>query len=1050
MTPLYSAISKYFDSEITLKSSKGSFDEGLIRLGKTADTATAKDIEKVLKSNVYKQLQVNLPPVGAKTAVQKILDELGRLEKQLGGEAPAAKDPGFERQAEALVTLEVGLKRFGLYFDWAEVSKFRSQINVLKEQQAALRTAPELVRDAQAQLSALERKLQDLLVRQAQEIAELQGGVEKVKSVGGPKIKRLETLLTQISEAHNAQTLASAEVERARKLILELRKLIESSVVQVPMSASTKTPTLEATTMTGIRFSTSTSEEPIDVETDESKMLRQSDEVVVEVDEDVFEMDFPELELSVEQSERVKDIELSEDIRILDALSTEFASLLELNPIQQQQVALLREQNLERVVQTEIIRALRPQLETEFIALQQEQQKNLNQYTIDLAQYAQEGIDTNEAIMTASVASGMLGSNALAGDELKKIEDLLRSFERQREQIVQAKAEEVARVERLLGRQASLLDELRGALTTFEPLGTAQTANFSKLLTELEVATQLRQPREDLTKALGDEIGGLQIALETWEAAARAEAERLAEEQRRLETEARQAEEARLAAERAALQQLEQERMQAMERAEAQRVEAERVERERLAAIERERQHQQAEAEAAAQREAQRVEAERRAVVAREGGMLRAMRLSLAALPDLPELATDHALLEAQLGMSAKQLEAGTPITSGLENFKLGLENLGIRAREVYAQRISDLQNRANELGALEVVMTLTNAKEGLDTGNFPDLALLETELRAHREARLAAQRRELTDLEGAVKEFAGNPQSVMLQTQIAEARGRHESGMLTGLAPLWDELENLRIAEEQAVAAWRVRAETVMREVNAYRQMGGETVRQLLRLSTVLATEPGTRLAPETRLKLERSLEEAERLLVLARQEADAANAVALALQSSGQIDDLLGIFGGDMSIMKQAAAEAKIIPIKEEGEAPEVMTVSSSGDTSNLATVWIAEVSKERGVAQAALIAANGELQAGSIHEPAKIATLLLEMDRYQRELAKELERRPARICTVEQTGGTLLALFLAGENTTKHFITVKIDDVAVMSRIFANAQRDFETLKNWSQAT
>jgi hypothetical protein len=130
--------------------------------------------------------------------------------------------------------------------------------------------------------------------------------------------------------------------------------------------------------------------------------------------------------------------------------------------------------------------------------------------------------------------------------------------------------------------------------------------------------------------------------------------------------------------------------------------------------------------------------------------------------------------------------------------------------------------------------------------------------------------------------------------------------------------------------------------------------------------------------------------------------------------------------------------------------MTVASSGSSSNLATAWISEVSKERGVAQAALIAANGELQAGSIHEPAKIATLLLEMDKYQRELAKELERRPARICTVEQTGGTLLAMFLAGEQDTKHFITLQIEDVAVMSRIFANAQRDYETLKNWSQTT
>ncbi len=1048
MTPLYAAISKYFDSENAIKATKGSLEEGLTRLGKTADTVSAKDIEKVLKSNVYKQLQVSLPPAGAKTAVQKILDELAKLEKQFGSEAPPVKDPALDRQAEALVPLEQGLKRFALYFDWAEVSKFRSQINVIREQQAASRTAPELLRDAQTQLGALERKLQDLLVRQAQEIAELQGGFEKVKSVGGPRVKRLEGLLTQIVEAQETQTLASAEVERARKLVLELRKLIESSVVQVPPAV--KNPTVVPTSMSQINLPAVDFDDAIVIDDNSVALQAATDLVEVEGLDDSLniDLDFPELELTPEQSERVKEIELAEDARILEALSLEFAALIDLNPLRKEQFLSLTQQNLAGQVQSETIRALHPELEVDFSQLLEEQQRNLNQYTTLVEKYSSEGIDTNEATVTASVANGMLSGKALAGDELKKIEDLLRSFERQLEQQRQAKIEEAARIERLIGRQASLLDELRGALATFEPLGAAQTATLSQLLTELEVATQLRQPREDLTKALTEHMAHLETALEAWQLEQQRQAEQIAEQQRQLEAQQRQAEEARLAAERLELQRLEQEKMQAMERAQAQQLETERLERERLAALQRESERLEAEQLAAQKRENERLEAERRALVAREGGMLRAMRLSLAALPDLPELATDHASLEAQLGVSAKQLETGVPITGLLENFKLGLESLGKRAREVFTQRMTDLERRANELGAFEVVHTLLTARDGLEVGNFPDLALLEAELRAHREARLAAQRRELTDLEGAVKEFTGNPQSVSLQTQIAESRGRHEAGMLTSLAPLWDELEGLRISEENAVNAWRIRAETVMREVNLYRQMGGETIRQLLRLSTVLATEPGTRLAPETRLKLERTLEEAERLLQLARQEAEAANAVAAALRDSGQIEDLLGIFGGDMSAMKQAAAEAKLTPV-EAPRAPVVVSVSSSVST-NLATTWIAEVSKERGVAQAALITANGELQAGSIHEPQKIATLLLEMDKYQRELAKELERRPARICTVEQTGGTLLTMFLAGENETKHFITVQIDDVAVMSRIFANAQRDYETLKNWSQTT
>ncbi len=1055
MSPLYTAITQFLASDPSLKASKSSFDEGLLRLGKNPNTASSKDMEKVLKSNVYKQLQVSLPPASAKTTVQRILDELIKLEQQFGSEAPPVKDPALERQTEALAPLEAGLKRFTLYFDWAEVSKFRSQITVIREQQTAGRTVPDLLRDAQAQLVALDRKLQDLLVRQAQEIAELQGGFEKVKSVGGPRVKRLEGLITQITEAQESQTLASAEVERARKLVLELRKLIESSVVQLPPTATqtkppaTKTPTVVPTSVSQIKLPAVDFDDAIVIDDNDPPTAAPSDGVEVDVDLDdlSIDLDFPDLELTPEQSERVKDMELSEDARLLEGLSLEFASLLELNTAWQQKLLELQEKNLSREVQTNEIRALRPQLEADFTSALQSQQQRLTEVRGVVQTYSAEGLDTSDAQVTLSVAGGMLSGNALATDELKKIEDLLRSFERQLEQLRLAKAEEAARAERLLSRQAALLDELRGALNTFEPLG-SQTATLSRLLTELEMATQLQQPREDLSKALNQEVVVLQQALEAWQTAERAKAEAAAEAARQQELERQRAEEARLEQQRLEQQRILQEQMQAMERAEAQRLEQQRLEQQRLEAEQRERERLEAERLATEQRERERLEAERRALVAREGGMLRAMRLSLAALPDLPELASEHAALEAQLGLSSKQLEAGTPITSALEQFKLGLENIGKRARDVFNQRLGSLDQRANELGALEILSNLSKARQGIEVGDFPDLAVLEADLRAHRESRLAAQRRELTDLEGAIKEFAGNPQSVQLQTQIAEARGRHEAGMLTSLAPLWDALESLGIAEENAVQVWRVRAETVMREVNQYRQMGGETIRQLLRLSSVLATEPGTRLAPETRLKLERTLEEAERLLLVARQEAEAATAVAAALRDTGQIDDLLGIFGGDTSIVKQAAQEARTSPQEEPEPAPVMMMAATNQTTTNLATTWIQEVSKERGVAQAALITASGELQAGSIHEPNKIATLLLEMDKYQRELSKELERRPARICTIEQTSGTLLAMFLAGEQDTKHFITVKIEDIAVMSRIFANAQRDYEALRNWSQ--
>ncbi|MFN3266939.1 MAG: hypothetical protein ACK41E_08880 [Deinococcales bacterium] len=1042
---IYPVLIKYLDSDVALKNAKTSLDEGLMRLGKNPNNASARDIEKILKSNVYKQLQVTLPPASAKALVQKVLDELLKLEKQFGSETPPQKDPALERQAEALGKLEESLKRFNLYFDWAEVTKLKSQLSVIKEQHANAKAVPVVVRDAQNQLEALERKLQDLLVRQAQDIAELQTGFEKVKSIGGPRVKRLEGVIAQIVEAQREHTLATGEVERARKLVIELRKLIESSVVSVPPVV--KSSTVLPSTVSQIRLPvTSTEDDAIIVD---DSVVSQSSDAVVEIegldDESLdIDIDFPELELSPEQSERVKDIELAEDARLLESILSEFSPLFELQPEHRKEFENLQRQNLERVVQTPAIQALRPVLESSYSNLLAQQQQQLETMQQSLQRFSE--LDTSEAAMTAQIAAGMLQSGTLVGDELKKIEDLLRGYERQFVQLEQQKAEEAARIERLLQRQANLIGEMQGALETFAPLGSAQNAKFSQLLTELEVATQLRQPREDLSKSLAEELLRLERELEAFQAAQRAEEARLAEEARQKAEEARLAEEARQEALRQEAARVERERIQALERAEAERLERERIERERREAEERERQRKEAERLATEERERQRQEAERRALIAREGGMLRAMRLSLAALPDLPELASEHASLEAQLGLAAKQLEAGTPITGNIEAFKVGLEHLGKRARQVYLERLEDFERRAQELEAIEVLDNINTAKQGLDVGNFPDLAALESEIRASREARLSGQRRELTELESALKDFAGNPQSVLLQTQVAAARGRHEAGVLTNLAPLWDELENLRIAEEAAVVAWRTRAENVLREVNQYRQMGGETVRQLLRLSTVLAAEPGTRLTPETRLKLERTLEEAERLLQVARQEAEAATAVAAALRDVGQIDDLLGIFGGDSQVLQQAVIEAKTAPSEEEiFVAPVVVAQNSSHSP---AAVWVSEVSKERGVASAALIAASGELQAGSVHEPQKIANLLLEMDKYQRELAKELERRPARICTIEQSGSTFLAIFLSGELETKHFIAVKIDDVAVMSRIFANAQRDFESLRNWSQ--
>src|SRR5690606_38504328 len=79
-------------------------------------------------------------------------------------------------------------------------------------------------------LEAVAQKLEDQLVLQAREVGELDEALEVVRSLGGPKVRRLESLVNHMRSAQEARHLAPAELERARRLARDLRKLIESSV----------------------------------------------------------------------------------------------------------------------------------------------------------------------------------------------------------------------------------------------------------------------------------------------------------------------------------------------------------------------------------------------------------------------------------------------------------------------------------------------------------------------------------------------------------------------------------------------------------------------------------------------------------------------------------------------------------------------------------------------------------------------------------------------------------------------------------------------------
>jgi chromosome segregation protein len=1103
MNQIYQATLKLLESDPDTKGFQTILDEGLSRLGKTPTDANVREIEKTLKSNVYRQLQVSLPANAAKEKIQSILAKVALMDAPASVSQAANAQAELERQAALIVPLDAGQKRFTLYFEWSEVQKFRSQLKVIQEQQAAGNLIPDLLRDATRQLELLEEKLQDSLVRQGQDINELLAGFERVKSMGGPRVKRLESLIGQISESQSSQSLAPAEVERARKLVVELRRLVESSVVAVsaaPVEAEEDSIIIEEPV-----------EAPAPSATGEILQIESADD-------DDLDISFDFTELEPEASARMQELDLAEERRKLENLGRDYRAVLEASADASVALSELRTRNNNNELIKEDFEHLKATLETRHAEELVRQRERVAQLPQALERFAASGMDVKEARLTLSVAEGMIGSNVLAADEISKLEDLIRTFERQFEERERARLEEQTRVDRALTRQTATLNQMREVVLSFMPLGLEAISGFNNRLAELERDTQARVVREDITKALSDEMLSLQQALEVLEAQKRqiaeqkAEADRLAlaakleaerkeleakleaerkalEEKIRLEREeaervaaekaAREAAE-RLEAERIAAEaakRLEAERLEAAKRLETERaeierleltakleaeriaaakLEAERVEAERIKAekaareaaekLEAERREAQARAEAQAQAaavaaEIERLEAIRQAQLSRETAALRTLRFSLAALPDLSEVSASIDALEAGFETASKKLETGEFITSELETFKTSLGNIGIEATKVFETKLENLEERAKQIKASELLLDIREARESLKQGEHPDLNQLEASLRAQREARLNAQRRELSELESAVREYAAIPEAAGLLSEITNARETHEAGKLLDLASAWDKLENLRLNEESALNHWRSRTDALVGEARGYREMGGETIRQLSRLSDALAAERNmSRITPETRSRLEKNLEEAEELILHARQEYAAASAVAAALADSSQIDDLLGVFS-----MKPVAKVQATAPVVEIPSLPETSAVEN-----NALHQWLADISRERGIGQTGIIRSDGTLEVGNVARASELGHLLAEAERFNLDLSSELRRKPARLHTIEYQGGALIAMFMRkneAEASAQSTIVIQLEDMASYSRIFAQAQRDYDQLLEWA---
>ncbi|MCS7068597.1 MAG: hypothetical protein NZN28_08225 [Meiothermus sp.] len=310
-------------------------EEGVRRLGISPDKLDASQAEVILKRLVYRELQTKMSPNAARSRIEEMLKELG-----IGGENGAGAGAGklSAHARSVLADLEAGLKRFSLYLDWPEVGRLRGLINVIKQDPEAS-AARALLREGQEVLAQLEERLQAALLRQTRDIAELELSLQRVQSVGGPKVRRLESLIRQIQEAHAQETLASAEVERARALAADMRKLVESSVVQNPTSETAITldtiediPAVDRPTEPQVVLKDPTIEAPAVVD-------RASDGF----DDEALVLDLDFDALTAEQQSRIREIDVAEDARHLEALRERYAAVLSLPKIAGELAALQAE-----------------------------------------------------------------------------------------------------------------------------------------------------------------------------------------------------------------------------------------------------------------------------------------------------------------------------------------------------------------------------------------------------------------------------------------------------------------------------------------------------------------------------------------------------------------------------------------------------------------------------------------------------------------------------------------------------------------------------------
>ncbi|HKI57234.1 MAG TPA: hypothetical protein VKB31_08805 [Trueperaceae bacterium] len=894
-----------------------SLQEGLRQLGRSPDTVDFAAVEKILKAQIYRQLQVTMPVMQAKEKIESIL---GRLQEVHGDGAQAVSaDAGLTRQRERLEQLKAALKPFNLYFEWPEVQKLRAQIQLLENEQEAEREATSLADDAEAQLHIVEQKLEDQLVIQARELGELSEALEQVRSLGGPKVRRLENLVNQIGSAQQGRQLAPAEIERTRRLARDLRKLVESSVYAEEMEAEGGTAA-ESHPRAGDAAPVAAADGAgeggvLDVESEE---------------EDLLSIDTADL--APEVSARLLLLDLEDERHDLEQLAAENMGLLEYQPSLHDRFDALRAKLDADASIAEDLEALRATLADAFDTHRQALQGELQGIEASLADIRPD-VDNSELRQALGVTLGILATTLPNQADVQHARNLHRLALEQVEALERAEDEARAQQEAQLADQAALLERLRVTLERYRDHGDVDA--YRELEAEVRGLASAHD-QQLIDAAVIDRARRAEASLESRMA-------QLADEQ-----------------------------------------------------------------------------------VDRQRAGLRNLLAQVKALPALDTVAARISSVVAEIERQLEDLDGSTLDDAQLDATAALVDTLRGEVTATLRRRLEVLAEQAGELSSPPLLERIRAANDGLETGDYPDLAALRAAIKQEREAERSEQIGELHRLEREAARFAGmeGPTLSALQEHLVGARERIDQGLLApGLPQAWSLLERLQADAEQRLRNVFPRLDVALEAFRPVEKLNSDDVATVRRILRHLDSqrEAFERVSVGLQLQLEASLREAEALLEKLGEEYEATRVIADQLVSANVLDDVLGFLG-------EGAASAAPPP-PAGGSAP-------PPDVAALLDPYLHEAE----VTGAALLSADGTTLGGRLpFDGAPAAALVTALRGAAEQGASTLGAWPVRIATFEYDGAALLAAWPTHEHTLLLSLRSS-SDVALLS---GRLRRDLDGL-------